>query len=233
MQITNTKDIAAKHIKVLVHGGAGAGKTRLCATTGGKPIILSAESGLLSLAGYDIDVIEIKEMQDLYEAYSFLQTDQVYDWVCLDSISEIAEVVLEAEKRKTNDPRKAYGELQTTMMGLMRSFRDLPKNIYFAAKQEKVKDEVTGGLVYAPSAPGQKIGQAMPYLFDEVFALHSWKDETGQIQRAFQTQKDAQYEAKDRSGKLEMIEPPDLAHIYQKIIGQKPDEKPVKQKKGN
>ena len=49
MEIKNTKDIAAKHIRVLVHGGAGTGKTRLCGTTGGKPIILSVESGLLSI----------------------------------------------------------------------------------------------------------------------------------------------------------------------------------------
>jgi phage nucleotide-binding protein len=233
MKITNTKDVASQHIKVLVHGPAGSGKTRLCATTGGKPIILSAEGGLLSLSGHDLDVIEIKDMQDLYDSYAFLASDSTYDWVCLDSISEIAEVVLDAEKKKTNDPRKAYGELQTVMMGLMRSFRDLPKNIYFAAKQERVKDEITGGIICGPSAPGQKIGAAMPYLFDEVFALHSWKDDTGQIQRAFQTMKDAQYEAKDRSGKLEMIEPPDLGLVYQKITGRPANETPktVKTKK--
>lgn len=223
MQITNTKDVAARHIKVLVHGPAGAGKTRLCATTGGTPIILSAEGGLLSLADYNIDVISIKSMADLFEAYTFLRSDEKYNWVCLDSISEIAEVVLAEEKKKTNDPRKAYGELQTIMMSLMRDFRDLPKNIYFSAKQERVKDEMTGGLVHGPSAPGTKIGPAMPYIFDEVFALHSWKDEAGQIQRALQTQKDAQYDAKDRSGRLDNIEPPDLGYIYNKITQTKGD----------
>lgn len=233
MKITNTKDVAAQYIKVLVHGPAGAGKTRLCATTGGKPIILSAEGGLLSLAGSDIDVIEIGNMADLYEAYNFLKTDTQYDWVCLDSITEIAEIVLIAEKAKTNDPRKAYGELQVQMMEIMRHFRDLPKNIYFAAKQEKTKDEVTGGMLYAPAAPGQKIGPAMPYLFDLVFALHSWKDEAGVIQRAFQTQKDAQFDAKDRSGKLDMIEPPDLSLVYQKIIGKPIADKTTKTKKGD
>jgi phage nucleotide-binding protein len=217
MKIQNTKDIASKYIKVLVHGPAGVGKTRLCSTTGGKPIILSAEGGLLSLSGFDIDVIEISSMDDL--------KDEKYDWVCLDSISEIAEVVLETEKAKTNDPRKAYGEMQSSMMQIMRSFRDLDKNIYFSAKQDRVKDEITGGLIYAPSAPGQKVGAAMPYLFDEVFALHSWKDENGEVQRALQTSKDAQYEAKDRSGKLEMIEMPHLGDIYAKIIGKTEEKK--------
>lgn len=218
MEIKNTKDIAAKYIKVLVHGGAGSGKTRLCATTGGTPLILSVESGLMSLSGTDIDVMEIKDMDDLRKAYEFLLTDQKYDWVCLDSISEIAEVVLSTEKKKTNDPRKAYGEMQDIMMGLMRSFRDLPKNVYFSAKQEKAKDEVTGAFLYSPSAPGQKIGQAMPYLFDLVFAAHTWKDTEGKEHFALQTHRDAQYEAKDRSGKLDMVEPPDLGAIYKKII---------------
>lgn len=220
MEIKNTKDVTNQYVKILVHGPAGSGKTRLCGTTNGKPIILSAEGGLLSLRGQDLDVIEIKDMDALREAYAFLVDDKKYDWVCLDSVSEIAEVVLSAEKGKTNDPRKAYGEMQEIMMTLMRSFRDLPKNIYFSAKQDRIKDEVTGGILFGPSAPGQKIGPAMPYLFDEVFALHSWKDQEGKMQRALQTVKDANYEAKDRSGCLDMAEPADLGAIYKKIINQ-------------
>lgn len=231
MEISNTKDIAAKYIKVLVHGPAGSGKTRLCSTTGGKAIILSAESGLLSLAGFDIDVIEIKSMPDLYEAFTFLKADTTYDWVCLDSISEIAEVLLSTERGKTKDARQAYGELSDQMMQLLRGFRDLPKNVYFSAKQSKMKDEVTGGLLYAPSAPGSKVPEAMPYLFDMVFALHAWKDEEGGMQYGLQTSRDAQYEAKDRSGKLDMMEPANLGAIHDKII-LKSKPKTTKTKKG-
>jgi len=218
-KITNTKDITVSSIKVLVHGPAGAGKTRLCATTGGNPLIISAEAGLLSLRGEDIDVWEVKNMQDLQEAYAFLAADQKYDWVCVDSISEIAEVVLSTELNKTKDPRKAYGEMQNIMTGLIRSFRDLPKNVYMSAKQDRVKDDVTGALLFGPSAPGQKIGPALPYFFDEIFALQNWKDEKGEMQRAFQTQRDAQYEAKDRSGSLEFSEEPNLGAIRNKILG--------------
>lgn len=217
MIISNTKDIAAKHVKILVHAPAGAGKTRLCATTGGKPLIISAEAGLLSLRGFDLDVVEVKNMDDLRQAYEFLTKDDKYDWVCVDSISEVAEVVLSTEKELTKDPRKAYGEMQEQMTKIIRAFRDLPKNVYMSAKQDKIKDEMTGGIFYGASAPGQKIGAALPYFFDEVFALHSWKDAEGKIQRALQTQKDAQYEAKDRSGCLDLAEAPDLGAIYKKI----------------
>lgn len=221
MQITNTRDVATKYVKILVHGPAKSGKTRLCATTGGKPLIISAEAGLLSLQGNDLDVVEIKNMFDLQAAYEFLSKDVKYDWVCLDSISEVAEVCLSDEKAKTKDPRKAYGELSEIMMKLIRAFRDLPKNVYMSAKQSKVKDEMSGGIYFGPSAPGQQLGPALPYLFDEIFALHNWKDGEGKMQSALQTSRDAQYEAGDRSGKLDLAEPPNLSHIYAKIVGGK------------
>ena len=219
-KITNTKDVHMCKIKVLVHGPSGSGKTRLCGTTGGKAIILSAESGLLSLAGMDLDVWEIKNIDDLKEAYTFLKSDVTYDWVCIDSISEIAEVVLNAEKKLTKDPRKAYMEMGDQMTALVRAFRDLPKNVYMAAKQDKTKDEMTGGFIYGPSAPGQKLAASLPYFFDFVLVLQNWKDAEGKMQSALQTQRDAQYDAKDRSGLLDMVEPPSLQHIYNKITNQ-------------
>ena len=33
-------------------------------------------------------------------------------------------------------------------------------------KMERTKDEITGGMLYGPSMPGAKPGQAIPYLFD-------------------------------------------------------------------
>lgn len=218
MQIRNTQDSSAQYIKCLIYGMAGAGKTRLCDTTGGTPLIISVEGGLLSLSDSSLDVVDVKSMEDIIDVYNFLIKDNKYDWVCLDSISEISEVVLESEKKKTNNLMKAYGETQVKMLGIMRDFRDLPKNIYFSAKMEKVKDEMTGGLVYSPSTVGQKLSQQMPYIFDLVFPLHSWKAEDGTIQRTLQTQKCNQYDAKDRSGKLDMYEKPDLGYIHNKIL---------------
>lgn len=219
MQFENTKTMAAQNIKVMVHGPSGSGKTRLCATTGGKTLIINAEGGLLSLRGHDIDVFTVKSMDDLVEVYKYLVDDKDFEWVCLDSISEVAEVVLAKEMKEQKDPRKAYGEMQVTMTEMIRCFRDLPKNIYFSAKQERIKDDTTGGVIFGPSAPGQKLAQALPYFFDEVFSLHNWKDEQGNIQSGLQTRRDAQYEAKDRSGALDMLEQANLAAIATKIKG--------------
>lgn len=220
--LKSTKDAAFDGIKILVHGPAGAGKTSLCATTGEPTVIISAESGLLSLRGVDIPVIEVKALDQLYEAYDFVvntEQGQAFKWICLDSISEIAEVVLNHEKKIAKDPRQAYGALAEKMTDLIRAFRDLPgRNVYFSCKQERAKDEQSGAMLYYPAMPGNMLKQGVGYFFDEVFALRVEKDADGNPTRWLQTSRDYNYEAKDRSGSLEMFESPDLAAIAAKII---------------
>ena len=223
IQLKSTKDAALDGIKVLVHGPAGVGKTSLCATTGASTIIISAESGLLSLRGVDIPVIEVKALDQLYEAYDFVVNDpqgQSFEWICLDSISEIAEVVLNHEKKVAKDPRQAYGALAEKMTDLIRAFRDLPgRNVYFSCKQERAKDEQSGAMLYYPAMPGNMLKQGVGYFFDEVMALRVEKDAEGNPTRWLQTSRDFNYEAKDRSGALDMFESPDLSAIAAKIRG--------------
>lgn len=222
IKLTSTKEAAKNNgIKVLTYGQSGAGKTSLCGTTSGKTVIISAESGLLSLRGHDIPVIEVTSIADVHEAYDFISNTpegQSFEWVCLDSISEIAEVVLANEKKASKDARQAYGALAEQMTALIRAFRDLPgRNVYFSCKMEKMKDEMTGALLYSPSLPGAKLGQGISYFFDEVFVLRAEKGEDGQLVRMLQTQGDYQYVAKDRSGCLDIYEQPNLAAIAAKI----------------
>lgn len=221
IQLKSTKQAALDGIKCLVHGPAGAGKTTLCSTTGEPTIIISAEAGLLSLRKFDIPVIEVKSLDQLYEAYEYVAGPDgaKFSWVCLDSISEIAEVVLNHEKKNSKDPRQAYGSLAEKMTDLIRAFRDLPgKNVLFLCKQEKVKDEQSGALLYSPSMPGNQLKNGLSYFFDEVMAIRVEKDAEGNPTRWLQTSRDFNYEAKDRSGSLDMFEPPDLAAIASKVI---------------
>lgn len=221
IQLRSTRDAALDGIKILVHGPAGAGKTFLCATTGAPTLIISAESGLLSLRRFDIPAIEVKDLAGLYEAYDFVaNTDEgrAFQWVCLDSISEIGEVVLNNEKKTAKDPRQAYGSLAEKMTDILRAFRDLPgRNVYFACKQERAKDEQSGAMLYFPSMPGNMLKQGIGYFFDEVFCLRVEKDAEGKPTRWLQTSRDYSYEAKDRSGSLDMFEPADLSAIAAKI----------------
>jgi hypothetical protein len=176
----------------------------------------------LSLRRVNLPVIEIKTIEELQEAYMFVTTskDAVgFETICLDSLTEIAEVVLANAKRQVKDPRQAYGELIDKMAMTIRYFRDIPnRHIYMSAKMEPMKDEMTGIVKYGPSMPGAKLGPQLPYFFDEVFRLGIGKTPQGESYRFLQTQPDLQYEAKDRSGSLSQLEPPDLNAVFTKIV---------------
>lgn len=227
---------ASAGIKVLCWSDSGVGKTVLCATAP-RPLVISAEAGLLSLSRknleklfgvgnpsitYDIPVLSVKTVQDLADIYKFCSESadmQHFDTVCLDSLSEIGEQVLNNAKRQVKDPRQAYGELIEKMESLVRAYRDIPgKHVYMAAKAEPMKDELTGVVNYGPSMPGAKLGQKLPYFFDEVFKLGVNKDAQGQPFRYLQTVKDLQNVCKDRSGALDAMEPPNLAYVFSKIM---------------
>jgi len=222
INLKSTAGLSTNGVKILVHGPSGAGKTTLISTLP-SPIVLSAEGGLLSLAEHNIPYIEIGTVADVWEVYKWLtESDDAkqFESVALDSISEIAEVVLAAEKASSKDPRAAYGAMQDDIAGLIRAFRDLPgRNVYFSAKVEKAQDE-QGRILYTPSMPGRKAAQALPFFFDEVLALRIERDAEGNTHRALMCDSDGLWEAKDRSGKLDQWESPDLGAIINKISNQ-------------
>ena len=220
INLRSTRGAAADGVKVLVYGQAGSGKTTLIGSLP-DPLIISAEAGLLSLADLDIPFIEISDMASLREAYSYVASEECSQFksIAIDSISEIAEVVLSHEKKNNKDPRAAYGEMQTQMTDLIRAFRDLSgKNVYMSAKMEKVQDE-SGRILYGPSMPGKLLPQSLPYFFDEVLALRVEKDEDGKPTRALMCDSDGLWSAKDRSGKLDAWETADLGYVINKIAG--------------
>jgi len=221
ISVKRTSSLTAGGVKILCYGQAGAGKTTLIRTLPA-PITLSAEGGLLALQGADLPFIEIGSMADLHEAYSWLGSDEArqYESIAIDSISEIAEVCLIAEKRVAKDPRQAYGAMIDQMTEVIRAFRDLPRHVYVSAKLDKSADEL-GKVAYAPSMPGAKLGQALPYFFDEVLALRVERSESGEPVRGLQTQGDGVWTAKDRSGRLDAWEPADLGAVIRKIGGAK------------
>jgi hypothetical protein len=219
-----TDQVARNGVKILGYGGAGTGKTSLCATAPA-PFVISAEAGLLSLARHKIPGAEVQTIADLADIWRWVATSaeaQQFATICLDSSTEITEVLLQTLKAGSKDPRKAYGEMLDQMMQLLRAFRDIPgKHVYITAKEEWAKDEASGAMKFQPMMPGQKLGQQLPYLFDEVFRLIVARDQQGQKQHVLCTQADYQYEGKDRSGCLAPFEQPNLSAIINKITGGK------------
>lgn len=242
IKLTSTAEAAnAQGVKVLIYSDAGLGKTMLNATAP-TPVLISAESGLLSLrkqniekvfgvetpgVSYNIPVIEIETVDDLMEAFKWCTESEEckqFETIAIDSITEIAEVVLSNAKAQVKDPRQAYGELIEKMTNTIRAFRDIKgKHVYMAAKMEMQKDEGSGISLYGPACPGAKLSQQLPFFFDEVFHLGMAKtaptDGSSPVSyRYLRTQPDLQFKAKDRSGALNEIERPDLTHVFNKIL---------------
>jgi hypothetical protein len=205
-------------VKMLCYGQSGMGKTRLIGTLP-NPIIASAESGLLVLRKMKLPYAEIKSYADLVEFYNWVRhptNGQYFQSVAIDSISEIAEVILKYELSRAKDPRQAYGEIIVSVLGLVRQFRDLPgKHVYISAKAEYVKDDV-GRMLWQPMMPGSKLGNQLAYFFDEVFFATKIPHEAKEYY-VLQTQASNNAVAKDRAGVLQAIELPDLGAIINKI----------------
>lgn len=235
LKFSTTSEAASNGVKFLVHAPPGYGKTSLCATMP-NPCIISNESGLLSLQRaniermygkdapgitYDIPVIEINTAKDLEEAGAFFQSSVHAKDLnpCLDSVSEIAEVVLAHLKKSYRDPRQAYGEMAEKMTAFIRFFRDLPgKHVYFTAKQDGIPDG-DNIVKKGPMMPGNMLTKNVGHFFDEFFALDIGElpDANKTKYRFLRTQPSLQFHAKDRSGALLEMEEPNLTKIITKI----------------
>lgn len=217
----STADSAVYGVKGLIYGGPGVGKTRLAATAPG-PIIISAEAGTLSLRREAIPMITVATPADLDQLYAwFLNAKEARQFATIyfDSLSEVAEKVLLSSKNTVKDPRQAYGAMQDAVIPMVKRYRDLPGyNVFFTAKLDRNKDEVSGMMINGPSMPGRQLGPQLPYLFDEVFRLAVATHE-GKQYSYLQTRPDGQNDAKDRSGTLEAYERPDLSYIINRITG--------------
>lgn len=219
--LQSTANVSTQGVKCLVYGPPKVGKTRLLATAPA-PVIFSAEAGLLSLRSYNLPYVQINNMAMLQECYQWTTQSreaQQFQTIGLDSVSEIIEVLLEYEKTRTRDPRKAYGEIITQGIKLIRDFRDLPgRNVVLIAKQESAIDGATGYMMNQPSFPGQKLAPQVPYYPDEIFQYCVFADQqTKRRIEALRCWADQNNVAGDRSGALNEWEEPNLAKIFAKI----------------
>lgn len=227
IKIQQTSEIEFNGVKCIVYGGAGVGKTRLCATAP-KPLLISAEQGLLSLSEVDVPFIEIKNLDDLDEAYNYIKKNNSGQWetICLDSLSEIAEVLIQHELPKHKDGRQAYAALAHAMIPMLKKFRDLKNvNTVFTCKRIDVKDDESGIITTELLLPGQVLGYQVPYLVDELFYMD--------IDRKgipfLQTKPSRRVFCKDRSGALnpdgefakDKDSVPNLTELFNKIKAKK------------
>lgn len=228
IQFIMTDSSAEFHgIKMMIYGRSGAGKTHLATTLPAhETLYIAAEPGTLTLRPFPAMAgIRITKAIEIKETLDFLQGSaeaKRFKNVYFDSVTEVAETVLANAKGLSADGRKAYGMLVDDMIPYIKGFRDLEgMNVIFTAKQDSVQDEVSKITAYGPSMPGKQLSRELPYLFDEVLRLGIGQTQEGATYRFLQCKADLQHEAKDRSGALDNVEPPDLGLLFQKILARK------------
>jgi hypothetical protein len=151
-----------------------------------------------------------------------------YETLFVDSISVAGRLCFQwcrgqpeafSEKSGKPDIRGAYGLHGREMIAWLTHLQHTRgKNIIFVGILDEKLDDFNR-KVYVPQIDGSKTGLELPGIVDEVLTLTALKDEQGQLRRALvcQTLNPWGYPAKDRSGRLEMVEEPHLGRLFAKI----------------
>lgn len=224
LKIIKATEVAKSKLSLLIYGLSGSGKTCLARTLG-KTLVINAEAGTLSLAGAtNIDIVDVPDWRAMQVIAAELARGAAneYQWIVIDSLSEIAEKAILSLKETNKNGLAAYGEMNDTIIKMVRFFRDsIASNVVFLSKSEYDKDEESGRMMWRPSFPGKRLLVDIPYLLDEVFYLQaSESKEAAKITRRLVCNGSEKVAAKDRSGQLSLVEPAHLGYIEAKIRGQ-------------
>lgn len=127
----------------------------------------------------------------------------------------------EAFSDKTGKPdiRGAYGLHGREMIAWLTHLQHTrSKSIWFVGILDEKLDDFNR-KVFVPQIDGAKTGLELPGIVDEVISMVELKDDDGAPYRAFvcRTLNPFGFPAKDRSGRLDTIEQPDLGRLMDKI----------------
>jgi diadenosine tetraphosphatase ApaH/serine/threonine PP2A family protein phosphatase len=110
-----------------------------------------------------------------------------------------------------------FGFLKQKLSSFIRFTRDLNKNVFFTCLPKTTQDELNRRFIL-PDIPGS-LASSIGQYFDFVFYLHMHKKDDQEI-RALLTQNKDNILAKDRSGRLDMWEKPDLSLVIKKAFNE-------------
>jgi len=205
MEIKKASDIkVSENLKILLYGSSGSAKTTQIRHLPGKVFMISAEAGELPLAGADnIDIVRINTFAELREAYTYINKHKdEYDWVALDSLSELGEQIVAylktvPEYSDMRDSFKLWMAYTELMVKICKSFRDLEGvGCLLLALDESVKNGLDEKIM--PLVPAKKAQKKLVSLYDEVLFLRAIEEG----KREFVCTPTPDIESKDRSGKL-------------------------------
>jgi AAA domain len=180
-----------------------------------------------------IDTVHVESWPQAAELAAQVNSGQLahYHTLFIDSITAASRLSLKHAETQpecisrggAHNTRAAYGlharQLLDWLHGLQRM---RGTNVIFAAILESIKDDF-GRIEHRLQLEGQRVPLELPGIVDEIITM-SWVDfGDKQPVRAFIcTQPNPYgYPAKDRSGRLEQIEEPNLGRLITKLVSEK------------
>jgi hypothetical protein len=153
-----------------------------------------------------------------------------YDTVFVDSITVAGRLCFQwckgqpqafSDKTGKPDTRGAYGLHGQEMIGWLTHLQHARgKNIWFVGILDEKLDDFNRRF-FQPQIEGSKTGLELPGIVDQVITMAELKADDETPYRAFvcHTLNPYGFPAKDRSGRLDMVEEPHLGRLMEKIAG--------------
>lgn len=213
------------HIRCLIFGAPGVGKTRLAATAP-RPFFLGCDpEGTLSIVDSGHLYWEIHTMDDFRLAWAWLANNpDEYDTIVVDSVTTLKSIGFDeiVAPSVLSFPRTAWGKSTRQMQATFWGLCQFPKNLVFNATERLRDDELRHLKIVVPNLPPATARILCDYvrLIGRLSVERVEVDEQWVFQRRLVVANTGQVWAKDTSGRLppEIVNP-NLTEIFAAMQG--------------
>lgn len=211
---------------MMVYGMGGVGKTTFGATAP-KPLLVDCENGAkyFGLRGIDVDVAKVGSWSDLEGIFDVAKSGE-YETIVIDPVGELMEklkryMIAKADRKLVQadgSPSMAgWGWLKDTMRATIKTLRDSGVHLILVAHVDEKADE--DRLVKRPMIM-TKLSDELVNMVDIVGYMTTVQDpDDGEKRVILVDPASDKYVAKDRTGQLGKIIPPQFDAIIKAVQG--------------
>lgn len=212
---------------MMVYGAGGVGKTTF-ASTAPKPLLVDCENGskYFGLRGIEMDVAKVNSWSDMEGLFDIAKSGE-YETIIIDPIGELMEklkryMIAKADRKlvqSDGSPSMAgWGWLKDTMRSTIKILRDSGANLLLIAHVDEKGDE--DKLVKRPMIM-TKLSDEIVNMVD-IVGYMTVTEVDGEAKRIIIVDPSSdKYIAKDRTGQLGKIIPPNFKEIIEACQGTK------------